>query len=39
MFVAEIQQFDQRRPRHECERSAGELEGIDVLAHRLEDIL
>ena len=39
MLVAEIHQFDQRRPRHERERASRELEGIDILTHGFEDVL
>ena len=39
MFVAEIQQFDQRRPWHKCERSTRELDGIHMFTHGFEDIL
>ena len=37
--MTEIQQFNQRWPRHKRERAAGELEGIDMLTHCLEHVL
>src|SRR5262249_38665569 len=36
--VAEIDQLANRLPRHQRKRSAGELERIDVNAHRLQNI-
>jgi hypothetical protein len=37
--MAELDQVNEGAARHECERAAGELEGVDVGAHRLEQVL